>query len=240
MLRLVAIAVGALASANAAPGTTQIVDRVVAVVTTTGSAAGRGVLTRSQLEFETRVHMILLMQGRTTVATAPLDLDTLRASLTYAIGRRLEVDQADLLHLADVDPSRVADRFNEFTSYLGGPEPLRAFLARYEMNRGDLNQVLERDLRAEHYLQLKLSIESKLSQAEVDKFAVEHADQLAAYPDPEDRRKLAAAGANRDREDRLETAQLRQLYSHAKVRIVDPDFSGADAPFLPVDEGSWK
>ena len=246
MGHLATLALCAALAAAAPPA--EVIDRVVAVVTGGAAAVASGsssaqakVITLSMLEFEARLHIILISRGRTTVATAPLDRDTLRATLTYVIGQDLLYDQASLLGgTSTADTNKVADLHNDLASFLGGADKLNAFLARFDIHPEHLTEILERDVLAQHYLELKLGIEAKLTQAEIDTFAADHAVELAIYADPDDQRRAALAGASHERDVRLERAQLRQLYSHAKVRIADQDFAGADAAFQPVDEGTWK
>lgn len=219
-----ALALACLAgTAGAAP---RLVERVVATV-------GSEVLTFSRLEFESRVELI--RRGGRDAATAALPHDVLNENLTLAIGQRLAQAEADRLGIYDVDQKELDDALNEFRANLA-PLHLEQFLALNEISQGEFQRLLRRDVQADKYLTSRAQLRAPISDAEVEGFIAGHAAEVGPKPSREVREAIRANLA-RTRNQELVRNELRRLYGKAKVRIVDPGFSGADRAFRADSSG---
>lgn len=201
-----------LALASPAFGQTRVLDRAVAFI-------GGHVLTLSELEFEARV--ALLQRGGLQAASAPLDDATLRDTLAYTIGQRLEVADADKLQAYPLDEGEVDAALKAFRARFATLAEFDAFLAREEADVQQLAAVLARSLRSARVLDGKLRLKSQVSESEVRAFYDQHHGEMGDAPLEEVRasirQKLTA-----DRLRRLTQLELAQVRRNSDVRLIAP------------------
>lgn len=189
----------------------RVLDRVVAVI-------GNQVLTLSELEFETRVALVL--RGGVRAAEAPLDEQTLRGALELAINQRLLVAGADRLQAFPAERSEVEGRLKAFRERFAGETELLAFLARHDADLEQLTAVLERGVRAERILDSRVRLRAQVSEAEVRRYWEEH---KAVVGGPyESVREALKEKLFRERYGLLAKEEFAQVRAGAKVRRVAP------------------
>lgn len=187
------------------------IDRVVAII------EGQ-VLTRSELEFETRVAFI--ERGAVQAAFAPLDDETLRGALELVIGQRLQVLSADRLEAFPAEQAEVEDRLDRFRQRFESAEAFQAFLARSGADTRHLIEVLKRNVRAERILDSRIRLKAQVSEAEVKRYFEQHESE---YPQG-----FGAVKAQlrdklfQERYKALAAEELAQVRDSAQVRRVAP------------------
>ncbi|MFP2932299.1 hypothetical protein ACLESO_45520 [Pyxidicoccus sp. 3LG] len=200
--------------ARAAPppdAESRVLDRVVAII------EGQ-VLTLSELRFEARV--ALVQRGGLQALEAPLDEDTLRGALELVINQRVQVLNADRLQAFPAEPSEVQARLEAFQARLGGEAGLRRFLSRHDVDRGELEKILARGLRAERILDSRIRLRAQVGETEVRRYYEQHAAELPA--DYESVRAAIREKLVRERYGALAAEELAQVRASAQVRRVAP------------------
>lgn len=189
----------------------RVIDQVVAVI------EGQ-VLTRSELEFETRV--ALVQQGGLQAAFAPLDEEALKGGLEWAINLRLQVLSADRLEAFPADQAAVEVRVEKFRDLFESDDAFRAFLARSGADLKLLIEVLERRVRAERILESRIRPRVQVSEADVRRYYQQHASE---YPAGYDAVKVRLQNQlKKQLYDQLAAQDLAELRDAAQVRRVAP------------------
>lgn len=189
----------------------RIIDQVVAVI------EGQ-VLTRSELEFETRV--ALVQRGALQAAVEPLDEEALKGGLELAINLRLQVLSADRLDAFPTEQSDVEAQVARFRQLFESEEAFQSFLARSGADLKLLTEVLGRRVRAERILDSRIRPRVQVSEAETQRYFNQHASEY-----PEGYAAVKAQLQNKlkkERYDQLTAEDLAQLRAAAQVRRVAP------------------
>jgi hypothetical protein len=166
-------------------------------------------------------------------ACGPLPNDMLKKTLGVLIGQKLAEAEAEKLKVYEVEPAEVDKRVQEFSLRLDllKQGPLSAFLARNEAPPGELRAIFQRYLRYARYVEGQVRL-ARVSDVELERYLQEHASELG----PEASNEMREAVRNRlkaERSKQVQMTELRRLRSRARVRIVDPEFAGADAILQP-------
>lgn len=185
----------------------RLLDRSVALI-------DGHVLTLSELQFEARV--ILIHAGGVEAAFSELDHATLRSALDSVIGQRLEIAEADKLKAYPLEEGELERVIDRFTTLLGGPQALDAFLAANDTDLSALAVVLSRMLRTERVFEGKLKLKAQVSEVEAKNLQAERAD-LRGLAMPVLRQKLF-----NERFKSLAAAELAQVRKAASVRLLGP------------------
>jgi hypothetical protein len=189
----------------------RLIDQVVAVI------EGQ-VLTRSELEFETRV--ALVQQGALQAAIEPLDEEALKVGLELAINLRLQVLSADRLEAFPTEAKEVEAKVAKFRDLFESEEAFQAFLARSGADLKLLTEVLGRRVRAERILDSRIRPRVQVSEAEVLRYFQQHASE---YPEGYAAVKVQLQNKlKKERYDLLTAEDLAQLRASAQVRRVAP------------------
>jgi len=187
----------------------RLLEQVVAVI------EGQ-VLTRSELEFETRV--MLVQQGGLQAAFAPLDEEALKGGLELAINMRLQVLSADRLEAFPAEKAEVEARLARFRGSFESEDAFLSFLARAGADLKLLTEVLERRVRAERILDSRLRPRVQVSEQEVLRYYQQHASE---YPEGYAAVKVRLQNQLRkERYDQLAAKDLAELRETAQVRRV--------------------
>jgi hypothetical protein len=206
-LLVVSLAVRAWAQPadGGALGPARVIDRVVA------SVDGR-VITLSQLEFETRVHLIT--RGGAAAAFRPLDDDDRRAGLTQSITERLATLEADRFEAYQLEPGELEQAIADFTARLGSEGLLREFLVAQDADVADVGAVLRRSLRAGRALDGRLRLKATVTESEVKRA---QADVVALRSLPADvvRQRLV-----KERFEKLVAQELAAVRRNTDVRVL--------------------
>ncbi len=189
----------------------RIIDQVVAVI------EGQ-VLTRSELEFETRVAFV--QQGALQAAVEPLDEEALKVGLELAINLRLQVLSADRQEASPTEQADVEARLAKFRQLFDSEEAFQAFLARSGADLKLLTEVLGRRVRAERILDSRIRPRVQVSEAETLRYYQQHASE---YPEGYTAVKVQLQNKlKKERYDLLTAEDLAQLRASAQVRRVAP------------------
>lgn len=144
-----------------------VLDRCVA------SVEGR-VITQSQLEFETRV--LLVMAGGTEAAFAPLAIDDLKKGLEVIIDHRVTTLEADKLDAYQLEPGEAERLIAHFREAIGGETAFRRFLNQHEAQLGDVSHVLRRSVRSGRVLDGRLRLKAQVAQGDARRYQAEHVE----------------------------------------------------------------
>lgn len=210
-----ALAVGlalGLATAGSASPPGEEVERVVAVIRSPG-AAEPSVVTLTRLEEETRV--ALVSRGAVLAATLPLDEPALKAGLDYLVGQELLGEEAERLHVFEIDRADGAAELARFRARFARPSEYGEFLARCDLSEGELEGILRRTLRVKRYLESRVSHAAQVPEAEVTAWLDRHAAEKGAG----DRQAARAHLAEERTRDEVK-ALVRDLRSRAEVRLL--------------------
>ena len=188
-----------------------IVDQVVAVI------EGQ-VLTRSELEFETRV--ALVQQGALQAAVEPLDDEALKGGLELALNLRLQVLSADRIDAFPTEQAEVEEQLAGFRRLFESEAAFQGFLARSGADLVLLTEVLGRRVKAERILDSRIRPRVQVSEADVLRYYQQHASE---YPEGYSAVKTQLQfKLKKERYDRLTAEDLAQLRASAQVRRVAP------------------
>jgi hypothetical protein len=146
-----------------------VVDRTVAVI-------NGQVLTLSELQFEAQV--ALVERGADPDAVGALDRAALVSALDLAIAQRLEAAEAERLRAFPIDEAEVAQRLEKFIGHFQGQQAFERFLAREEVDEGQLAEVLTREIRAEKVLDSKVRLRAQVSEADLHAYYDAHSAQI--------------------------------------------------------------
>jgi hypothetical protein len=190
----------------------RVIDEVVAVI------EGQ-VLTRSELEFETRVEFI--QRGAVQAAFEPLDEETLRAGLEQAINVRLQVLSADRLEALPAELEEVEARLARFRDRFEREQAFRGFLARWGADVKLLTEVLGRQVRAGRILDSRIRPRLEVvSDTDAQRYYQQHASE---FPEGFPAVKLLIQNKlKKEQYDRLAVEDVNQLRASAQVRRVAP------------------
>jgi hypothetical protein len=206
-----AAAAGVGLPAGAVERGADVVDRVAAVV-------DGQVITLSQLEFETRIHLI--QRGGVTAASGPLDEDTLRAALELVIAERVEASEADRLQAFSVEPDQLSAAMAAFERFFPSPAAFQAFLTKEEADRSQVASVITRSIRADRLLDSRIQLRAQVPDWEVRQYYDTH-PELRATPFEQLRAPLKEKLV-RQRYAVLAKQELSQMMRSAQVRRVVP------------------
>ncbi len=195
-----------------------VVDRSVA------SVDGR-VITQSQLDFETRV--LLVMAGGSEAAFAPLSFDDLKKGLELAIDQRVTTLEADKLDAYQLEAGEIEKLVARFRDSVGGEASFRRFLDAHEADANDLAQVLRRSVRSSRVLDGRLRLKAQVSEADARRYQTEH-PEFKATPVQQVRDVLFAA-----RLKDMVRQELKQARKSADVRLLGPYAPVAPNPGAP-------
>jgi hypothetical protein len=199
------------AAASSAAPEGRILDQVVAVI------EGQ-VLTRSELEFETRV--ALVQQGALQAAVEPLDEEALKGGLELAINLRLQVLSADRLEAFSTEQADVEVRLAGFRHLFESEEAFQGFLARSGADVKLLTEVLGRRVRAERILDSRIRPRVQVSDADALRYFQQHASE---YPEGYQAVKVSLQNKlKKEQYDLLTAEEMHHLRDSAQVRRVAP------------------
>ncbi len=188
-------------------------DRVAAVV------EGR-IITLSQLRFEARVAFI--QGGDPSAATRLLDDAALRNGLEWAVGQRVQENEADRLKAFNIEPNELEAAVEGFESRIGGSEALGAFLRAHEVDPAGLARVLERSLRAERMLDSKVRLRAQVTEAEVRGAFAAGVSSHGVGGNYEQVRPVLRERLFRERYNQLAKAELARMRERSDIRWVAP------------------
>ncbi len=199
-------------------------DEVVAEVRASPGATPT-LVTLSRLSEEARI--ALVSRGAIGAAAAPLDRPALRAALDWLVDQILLVDEAARLEVFQVEPADVAAEVRRFQERFPSAAEYRAFLARNGMAEEELAAVLGRTLRAERYVQGRISRAARVSDADVESAWRAGREEGGRRPLEAQRSAIRARLAEERTRAELKSL-LAELRARAEVRLLDP-LGGPDA-----------
>ena len=183
---------------------------MIAVVRGPGTPQPR-VITLTRLKEEARI--ALVSRGAVAAASAPLDSDTLRATLEWLVDQTLLGDEVARLQVFEVDNRSLDAELRRFRERFANPGEYQAFLARLDLDEADVAAVLRRTLRVQQYVQSRITGGGGIGDKEAQ-------DWIAAHP--ERVRDLEPSAAQRDARIALEeehaARQVKALVADLRAR----------------------
>jgi len=229
MLRLAAvlaialIAVGGPSRAWSVNETGRLVDRIVAVITPADAHASRTLITLSDLELEARV--ALISRGAVLAAEAELPADTLAATLEWSIAEHLILAEAETLAVAVAETTELEAAVAGFRERLG-QTAFERFLARWEVEPGELLRLLRRRIVVDRYLASRLRLGGGISERELRDAYEARKGELGSVTFA-DAREALLAKMEMERREEIVGALVRDLRGRTQVRILHSFGSGA-------------
>ena len=211
---LVAAAVGGAARADAPRGA--VVEQVIVVVRGPGTPQPR-VITLTRLVEEARI--ALVSRGAVAAASAPLDGDTLRATLEWLIDQTLLGDEVARLQVFEVEAEDLEAELRRFRERFATAGEYQAFLARLDLEEEELAAVLRRTLRVQQYVQSRITAGGGIADDEVEAWIATHPDRVRGLEPPAAQRDARIA-LEEDRAARQVKALVAELRARSDVRLV--------------------
>jgi hypothetical protein len=210
----VAAVLSVAARADAPPG--EVVEQVIAVVRGPGTPQPR-VITLTRLKEEARI--ALVSRGAVSAASAPLDADTLRATLEWLIDQTLLGDEVARLQVFEVRPADLEAEIGRFRDRFPAPGEYQAFLARLDLEEEDLAGVLRRTLRVQQYVQSRITSGGGIAEEQASAWVAAHPDRVRGLEAPVAHREARIA-IEEDRAARQVKALVADLRERSDVRMV--------------------
>jgi hypothetical protein len=153
-----------------------LIDSIVARV-------NRHPITQSQLDLEAR--LALATHGEIGAAESRLNEAQLASALDYLIDQLLLEDEAERLQIFEVDDQQARQAQRQLEARFPPGKTLQAFLDRFGISNDMLDGALQRQLRAERYLdsRIRIQVQGSNSPAEAQAIAKELVAQLRARAD---------------------------------------------------------
>lgn len=204
----------------AAPGAglppAEVVEQVIAVVRGPGTAQPR-VITLSRLKEEARI--ALVSRGAVAAASAPLDGDTLRATLEWLIDQTLLGDEVARLQVFEVPGDVVDAELRRFRERFANPGQFQAFLARLDLEEDDLAAVLRRMLRVQQYVESRITARGRVSDSDAQAWIAAHPDRVGGLELAEAER-VARVALEDERAAQQVKTLVADLRARSDVRLV--------------------
>lgn len=193
----------------------EVVEQVIAVVRGPGTPQPR-VLTLTRLKEEARI--ALVSRGAVAAASAPLDGDTLRATLEWLVDQTLLGDEVARLQVFEVDSRELDAELRRFRDRFGKPGEYQAFLARMDLEEEDLAAVLRRTLRVQRYVQSRITA-GAIGEKETEAWIAAHPDRVRSLEAPVARRDARIALEEEHAAQQVK-ALVADLRARSDVRMV--------------------
>lgn len=197
----------------------EVLDQVVAEITPGSGRGRRTLVTRSDLELETRV--LLVSRGGIEAAAQPLPDEVLAASLEWLIAEHLLFAEAEQLDLAGVDPLALERELASFRLRFPSEAAWRAFLAENEVVESDVARILRRRMVVDGYVASRLRLGVQVTEAEV-RSAWESRKAELGEDSWEWARPNLRAQLERERRAEVAAALVAELRRRGDVRVIVP------------------
>jgi len=194
----------------------ELVEQVIAVVRGPGTPQPR-VITLTRLKEEARI--ALVSRGATQAASAPLDADTLRATLEWLVDQTLLGDEVARLQVFEVTPGELEAELRRFRERFADPGAYVAFLARLDLEEDDVAAVLRRMLRVQQYVQSRITGGSGVGEEEALAWITANPDRVRGL-EPAAAQREARLALEEERAARQVKALVADLRARSDVRMV--------------------
>lgn len=195
---------------SASASNLRLVDQLVAVVE-------KQPIMRSEIEFEARV--ALISKGGIAAIDAELSDDVLASTTDYVIGQKVAFLEAERLQVFTVDDAEVFEVRHALVQRFPNELAYRQFLEKHETSEEQLLAILRRDLRVARFIDSKVKLMARVSEAELRRFYDTHAEDFAGQPYTRVREGIRAM-LLRERYQDLARSQLDQLRARSDIRLV--------------------
>lgn len=148
-------------------------------------------------------------------------------TLDGIINRRLLVDEANRLKIAEVSEEEAAAEVEKFKGRIGSASAFAALLARLEMTEGELAALLAERLLVERFIEKKISLFARIGRDEAERYFREHPEEFRGLRFSEAQARISALLARRKANQQLDL-YLADLRKRADIRI---------NPLTPADTG---
>jgi hypothetical protein len=194
----------------------EVVEQVIAVVRGPGTPQPR-VITLTRLKEEARI--ALVSRGAATAASAPLDGDTLRATLEWLIDQTLLGDEVARLQVFEVDAAELEAELRRFRERFAQPGEYAAFLARLDLEEEDLAAVLRRTRRVQEYVQSRITGGAGITEKDAQAWIAANPDRVRGL-EPSAAQRDARMAVEEQRAAQQVKALVAELRSRSDVRMV--------------------
>ncbi len=201
---------GPAASKSPRSQETRVLDQLVAVVE-------KQPIMLSELEFEARV--ALINKGGTEAVDAELSEDVLASIADYVVGQKVAFLEAERLQVFAVDDAEVLKARAELVARFPHEKAYRDFLDGHEASEEQLLAILRRDLRVARFIESKVKLMARVTEAELRRFYDSHGEDFAGQPFTKVREGIRTL-LLRERYQDLARSQLEQLRARSDVRLV--------------------
>ena len=184
-------------------------DEVVAIVDTR-------LILRSELEVEASL-LRAKQQGGDSLSR-PIDGQALAGALSFLIDQLVLYQEAQRLQVFELSEKETTDGVKKLRQTLGA-KPYDAFVAAYDVDEKTIEDIVQRDLRVQRYLEGRFRLASKPKDPEIATYFQAHAGEFKG-------RTLAQATGDvklrlaRERFDQLAAAFVADVRKRAHVRIL--------------------
>lgn len=173
LVTFVALCLPALAQDGSPGDLGAVVEEVVAAV-------GPRVITRSDLELETRV--VLINGGGTEAAFAALEAETVRSAFNWLLNQMVIVAEAERLQVFEVTPEQAAQDASAFARRFGDAKRYAAFLEAQDVTQERILGIFRRNLRVKRYLDSRVKLTVRVSEDEVAVFYADNIPRFSGRP----------------------------------------------------------
>lgn len=206
-------ALGLLLAAEAIRAEEKLIDRTVALVN------GR-LLTLSELEFETQVAWIQFGKVHPSQLQAGLPPDSLHEALNYAIGVRLESEEAERLAVYPMSEAESIQAIEDLKAKFHDSNAFQAFLTKHDVGVEQLAVVLARALQAAKVLDAKIRFRAQVTEKDVRTYYEAH--RGASGLPYEKVREALREKLMADKMKSLAEEELSKIRHSGNVRILAP------------------
>jgi peptidyl-prolyl cis-trans isomerase SurA len=181
----------------------ELVDRVVAAV-------NNEVITLSELQQAVAFNAALGGKG----SGSRLERETLEG----IINRRLLLQEAYRLKVAEVSEQDIAAELGRFRQRLGTEAAFREFLARTKMTEAQLEKLLDERLLVERFVEKKIGLFARVNRDEVQAYFREHPDEFKDKRFAEVQKQITAR-LSEQKVNQLLDQYVDELRSRAFIRV---------------------
>ncbi|MFN7131585.1 MAG: hypothetical protein ACK4N5_05845 [Myxococcales bacterium] len=174
-------------------------------------------LMQSELEFEARV--ALIAKGGTEAVYAALPDEVLASVVDYVIGQKVAHAEAERLGVFAVDDAEVVKGMQAFAQKFPHDRAYHEFLLAQEASEDQLAAIIRRDLRVARYVDSKVKLMARVTEAELRRFYDTHQEDFAGQSYNRVREGIRAL-LIRERYQDLARTQLEQLRARSDIRLV--------------------
>ncbi len=197
--------------------TTVAAARLGPVVEEIVVSVGSRFLTRSDLEVEARV--ALVMGGGEAGAHSAIGEETVASVLDYLVNQLLIIEEVERLQVFEVDAKDIASEYERFVSSFPSQAELEAFLDALGVGPERLAAIFRRNLRVQRFLESRMRLAVRVEEDEVVAFYIDNSERFPGRS-LDDMRDTIRARLFRERFDEAIRDLIDDLRGRSDVRVL--------------------